>query len=347
MKRLKFADVQTHIKEKKLATIKDISKETGLGLATISKYLNGGNVLPENKILIENAINKLDYKVNAMARGLKTNKSNMVGIVIPELSNLFTTTIISDIEDVLRQKGYGVIVADCRSDEKLEEEKLEFMLSKQIDGLIYVPVSSNSNNIEFVKKSGIPIVLIDRKLKNFNCDFVGIDNVEATKKAVDILIENGHKNIAFIAGPNDISTAKERLEGYEKSLTENNVEIKEKNIYHANYTVEEGYKSMIDIIENNQEITAVFASNYESSVGAVMAINEKELKIPEDLSLVGFDSIELSKVMNPKLTIISQPMNEIAKNASRIILERLANNGEFESVVLDSFIEYGKSIKRI
>ncbi len=330
-----------------MATIKDIAKETGLGLATISKYLNNKNILPENKILIEKAIDKLNYKLNPMGRALKTNKSNMIGIVIPELANLFTTTIISDIEDALKHKGYGVIVADCRSDETIEREKIEFMLTRQVDGIIHVPVSSASKNLKIVAKNNIPTVVIDRKIDGMNCDFVGVDNVGAGEKAVNLLVEKGHKKIAIIAGPGSISTAKERLDGYINCLKKHGIKLNKDYIMHADYTIESGYKAMKELILNNRDITAVFVSNYETSVGAMIAINELGVKIPKNLSIVGFDSIELSKVMSPKLTIISQPMNEIAKKAAELILSRLEKNGPTTSIILDSFVEHGKSIKKL
>lgn len=154
------------------ATIKDIASKTGLGLATISKYLNGGNVLRENKIAIKEAIKGSDFRVNTIARGLKTSKSMSVGIVIPELSNTFITTIISVLEDELRKKGYSTIVCDCRTNEQLEKEAVEFVLPKMVDGIINMPVLNNGSYLTSALENNIPVVFIDRTIEGIKADSI-------------------------------------------------------------------------------------------------------------------------------------------------------------------------------
>ncbi len=330
-----------------MSTIKDIAKETGLGLATISKYLNGGNVRPENKILLEKAVKKLNFQVNEFARGLKTNKSKMIGIVIPELSNLFTTTIIAEIEDILRKNCYGVMVMDYRSDEKIEKEVVDFLLSRKIDGVVYMPISDRVENAKKLIDNQVPVVFIDRKVLGISADFVGVDNITAGKKATELLLDNNHKDIAIIAGPKDLKTTCDRLEGYKLAMKNFNLSVKEENIALSGYNIEDGYKSMKAILEKNSEVTAVFATNYEMTLGAIMAINEKGVKIPDDISFVGFDNIELSRVISPKITIVSQPIMEIARKSANLLLERLKNEGVSSQIILDCFIEQGKSIKKL
>ncbi len=330
-----------------MPTIKDIASETGLGLATISKYLNGGNVRAENKILIDKAIKKLDYTVNEFARGLKTNKSKMIAIVIPELSNLFTTTIISKIENILRQNAYGVMVLDYSSSEKIESEIADFLISKKVDGVVYMPIHKKSSSINKLLSHNIPLVFIDRKIDDINSDFIGVNNIKAGEDATKLLIESGHTKIAVIAGPKLLKTTTERLKGYKNALLASGISENKNYIMLCDFTIEDGYKGMKHILEHEKKITAVFATNYEMTLGAIMAINEKNIKIPQDISFIGFDNIELSKVISPQLSIVSQPINEIATRAAEALLKRLSANGASSQIILDCYIEHGKSIKKI
>ncbi len=330
-----------------MATIKDIAKETGLGLATISKYLNGGNVRAENKILLDEAIEKLDYRINEMARGLKTQKSKMVGIIIPKLSNMFTTTIIEEIEKILSGSGYATMIMNYHSDEKIEEEIFSFMLSRNVDGLIYMPVNKKNPNLERVIEKNIPMVLIDRQIPDINTDFVGVDNFCAGKNATNLLIENGHKKIGIIAGPYVLKTTRDRLAGYKNALKESGLTVSDRLIIPSGFNIEDGYKAMKTLLDSGEKISAVFTTNYEMTIGAVMAINEKNINIPNDISFIGFDNLELASVLSPKLTTVCQPVKEIASQSANILLEKMDKATDFCSITLDCYIEIGKSVKNI
>jgi len=308
------------------ATIKDISNKTGLGLATISKYLNGGNVLDKNRIAIEKAIIDLDYTVNEFARSLKTKKSRMVGVIIPELSNIFVTSIITVIEDILRNNGYSIIVSDCRTDEKLESDVVSFFMAKRVDGIICMPVSKSGDFLRQAEDSGIPIILIDRMLDDIDTDVVMVDNISASKKAISHLVENGHREIGIVVGPQDIFTSQERLRGYKLALQKEHIRINEDNIVFSNYTVQGGYEGLKKLIDINRELTAVFMTNYEMTLGAIIAINELGIKIPDDISFIGFDNLQLSKIVKPKLSIVDQPLEDIGRNAANLMLERLGED---------------------
>ena len=198
--------------------MKDIARRTGLGLATISSYFNGGNVREKNRIKIEEAIEELHYEVNEVARGLKTNATRTIGVVIPELNNTFCAEIITGMEDVLRSHGYATIVCDCRTDKKLEREAVEFLTRRRVDGIINMPVDEEGNHLKRFQKTGKPIVLIDRKIQGINCDSVLVDNKKAAEDAVRYFIERGHRNIGIIGGPEEVFTAQERMAGYYKAL---------------------------------------------------------------------------------------------------------------------------------
>lgn len=330
------------------ATMKDIARQTGLGLATISSYFNGGNVREKNRIKIEAAIEDLHYEVNEVARGLKTNATKTIGVVIPELNNTFCAEIITGMEDVLRSHGYATIVCDCRTDKKLEREAVEFLIRRRVDGIINMPVDEEGKHLRKFQKTGKPIVLIDRRIQGISCDSVLVDNRKAAEDAVQCFIKNGHRNIGIIGGPEGIFTAQERLSGYSKALKEAGIPIRDSLIFHGDYTIQGGVRGLEELVRSNPDMTAVFVTNYEMTMGAMIGVNELGIKIPEQLSMIGFDNLQFARACNPKLTIVSQPTDGIAREVARIMLEHLENgkqeNEECFSEKLQTEIIEGKSV---
>lgn len=305
------------------ATIKDVAKYTGLSIATISKYINGGNVLERNKILIEEAIKALDFKVNEIARGLKTNKTMTIGVLIPSLENIFFTSIVSNIENILIQNGYSTIICDYKEDAALEKEKMDFLLTKMVDGIITMPLGSSGEHIVRAIERNVPVVLIDRPIKDVNCDVVLVDNLNASYNAVEQLIIRGHKRIGIICGSEDIYTAQERLKGYLRVHEDYAMQIDESLIKFGNYQLESGYKLLLELLDTEPAPTAVFVTNYEMTLGAIIAINERNEKIPEDLSFIGFDNLQMAKIVKPPLSIVVQPMQQIGETAANTLIKRL------------------------
>ena len=330
------------------ATMKDIARQTGLGLATISSYFNGGNVREKNRMKIEAAIEELHYEVNEVARGLKTNATRTIGVVIPELNNTFCAEIITGMEDVLRSHGYATIVCDCRTDRKLEQEAVEFLIRRRVDGIINMPVDEEGKHLRKFQKTGKPIVLIDRRIQGISCDSVLVDNRKAAEDAVQCFIKNGHRNIGIIGGPEGIFTAQERLSGYSKALKEAGIPIRGSLIFHGDYTIQGGVRGLEELVRSNPDMTAVFVTNYEMTMGAMIGVNELGIKIPEQLSMIGFDNLQFARACNPKLTIVSQPTDGIAREVARIMLKHLENgkqeNEECFSEKLQTEIIEGKSV---
>ncbi len=309
------------------ATMKDIAKLTGLGLATISSYFNGGNVREKNRIKIEEAVKELNFEVNEVARGLKTNRTKMIGIIIPEMNNTFFAEIITEAEDILRSHGYATMICDCRSDARREKEAVEFLFHRRVDGLIIMPADPAGSSLERFVKAGKPIVMIDRKIEGIRCDCILVDNVGAASDAVGRLIRAGHKEIGMIAGPEDVYTSRERQKGYRRALQEAGITARDQLIEKGNYTIAGGAAAMRKLKETNPDMTAVFVSNYEMTVGAMMEINDMGVSVPEELSVIGFDNIDFAKAAVPRLSIVTQPTKEIAREASVVLLERLNEAG--------------------
>lgn len=331
------------------ATIKDIANRTGLGLATISSYLNGGNVREKNREKIEAAIKELNFEVNEVARGLKTNRTYTIGVVIPELNNIFCTEIITGMEDILRKKGYATIVCDCRTDRKLEREAVEFLYRKRVDGIINMPVDSTGSHLKQFATAKKPIVIIDRKLPQIACDSVLVDNRDAAKKAVDILIQNGHRKIGLITGPEDIYTAKERYFGYESALQEAGIDVDPALVVHSDYTIRGAVAGVERLLDAHPEVTALFAANYEMTMGTMIALNERGISIPEEMSVIGFDNREFARALHPRLTIITQPTEAIASYVAQTILDRLEQGEQAppQELYLKTEVMAGKSVKHI
>lgn len=330
------------------ATIKDIARETGLSIATISKYVNGGTLKEKNRIAVERAVKKLDYHVNEYARGLKSNRSRTIGVVIPELSNLFVTQIITVMEDALRKRGYSVIICDCHTDEKLECDAVKFLIGKRVDGIINMPVCRDGRHLRPAMEQKIPIVLIDRtvpELSNY-ADSVLIDNAAASHSATSYLLEKNHSRIGIIIGPKDVFTSQQRLVGYVDALKSFDISFDENFIINSDYTLHGGYESMRAMLKKCPEITAIFVTNYEMTLGAIIAANELGIKIPQELSFIGFDNMDLSRIAHPKLTIVTQPLEEIGSQVARIMLNRLArdNTGVPMKITLSTSMQIGASV---
>jgi len=338
------------------ATIRDIKQKTGLSLATISKYLNGGHVLPANATAIAAAIEELHYEVNEVARGLATKKTRTIGVLIHSFENVFAGTLVSNIESVLRQHNYGTIVCDSQGDAQLEEEAIRFLLSKRVDGIITIPTANDQGYLQSVKEKQIPIVLVDRAFSGDDMDCVLIDNVKAAKQAMEVLLQNHHTEIAVICGDDMEYTGRKRLAGYMEALKEHDIAIKDEYIQRGKLTVEHGYQSMKKLLSLQKRPTAVFMTNYEITLGGILAINEAGVDFPEEISLIGFDNFMLAQIVQPSLWTVAQPMEKIAITAAELMLERLdkgkKNAGEtkpesYKKVVLETSIYEGKSIRKL
>ena len=305
------------------ATIKDVAKYAGVSTATVSKYINGVAVKEQNKVRIEEAIRVLDFKVNTMARGLKTNKTMTIGVLIPSLENIFATSIVSHIEGVFLQNGYSTIICDYNRDIGLENSKFDFLMSKYVDGVIIMPLGITEERVRNAIDMDIPVVLIDRPVKNGECDVVLVDNLNASYDAVEKLIMKGHREIGIISGPQDIYTAQERLKGYLRVHEDYGLKVNKKNIKYGDYEIQSGYDRMKEFLDSEKLPDAIFITNYEMTIGAVMALNESSVSIPEELSLIGFDNEQLAKIVKLNLAIVMQPIQQIGESAADIILKRL------------------------
>jgi len=331
------------------ATMKDLSRETGLGLATISKYFNGGTVREKNRILIEAAVKKLHYVPNEVARSLKTQHSRVIGVIIPELSNAFITSIISSMEDILRKHDYAVIVCDCRSDPKREKEAVEFLMHRRVDGLINMATDETGAHLKAALSAGIPVLLIDRLIESLRgkVSAVVIDNAHAAYRAVRKLTDLGHRQIGLVLGSPNLYTTNQRLTGYLNALKEAGISPTEEFIRYGDYTMDGGYQAVQDLLKLKRRPTALFVTNFEMTLGTMLALQRNGIRVPEDLSVIGFDKLELFGEIFPDLALIRQPQLSIGREAANLMLD-LLNSSEMIShriVTLSTELTEGSSVR--
>ena len=305
------------------ATIRDIRAQTGLSLATISKYLNGGNVLPENREKIEAAIRDLHYEVNEIARGLVTNKTKTIGMIVYDIESMFSGALIRHVGDCLRKAGYALLVCDSCNDEKIEADNVRFLLNKKVEGMLIIPVSWKSDFLFPARERHVPVVLMDRSLAASDFDCVKIDNRIAACRATNYLMEHGHKKIAIIASKAEY-TGWERYKGFREAMDQAGLSVPEKYCCVGTHTIEFGHESMLQLLALTERPTAVLMTNYETSLGAVMAVNESDYDCPDDISMMGFDDLIMSHVVKPKLCMVVQPMKEMCEKAVELLLAQTA-----------------------
>jgi LacI family transcriptional regulator len=304
-----------------VATYKDLRARTGLSLATISKYYNGGNVLDENRAAIEEAALELGYRVNGFARSLRTKKSRTIGVLLPKLDNEFHLTVIAGVEAALREHGISVLV--CAGSDT-PGAAVEFLLSKMVDGIIAVPTEQDRAALQAAVTRGVPLVLVDRLLDDLASDAVVLDNELAARQAVEHLIAAGHTRIAALVGDQKSWTMRRRRAGFLAAMSRAGLAARPDEVISGPLTFEAGRSGIDRLLVAPVRPSAVVCFNYELTVGALIAINDHEIAVPEELSFVGFDSMELARVTRPRLAMITQPTPQIAVQAAALMHARLS-----------------------
>lgn len=307
------------------ATYKDIRTVTGLSLATISKYFNGGNVMPNNRVLIEQATRDLGYHVNDVARGLRSRRSMTLGVVLAELNSTFYTTIISTMEEKLRDAGYGIIICASRGSAEVEAEALRFLIGKMVDGIVIIPVGDEVAGLDAFAERGVPVVSVDRSITNAAVDTVVIDNRAAIASAVDLLADAGHRDIALLAGADSIFTMRERRLGFRQAVKRRTGRVPRRAYVQPDeVTIQGGYAGLRRLLAVEPRPTAVVCGNYEFTVGATAALNELAFDAPVP-AIVGFDNLDLARIIRPRPTLVAQPVAQIAIRAAELILDRISS----------------------
>lgn len=309
-----------------MATMKEVAKLAGVSVATVSRVLNDKpNVSPELRSRVLQAVEKLNYQRNRVARSLRAKTSLIIGLIISDIQNPFFTSVVRGVEDVAYDHGYTLLL--CNSDEDPTKERLyiDIMLAEKVAGVIISPVAEVDNYSSVLLQAGVPVVAMDRRMRDLEVDTVVVNNVEGVYQAVGHLIEQGHRRIGFIGGPTRTTTGRERQEGYQKALAEHGLGSEQGLVKIGDFKQDSGYQRACELLEMDDPPTAIFTANNLMTLGALNAIHEKGLNIPRDMAIVGFDDMPWAPSLDPPLTAVAQPTHELGCTAANLLLQRIAD----------------------
>lgn len=304
-------------------TIKDVAREANTSKSTVSRFLNGTKVKKETEIALEKAIKKLNYFPNANARRLVSDSTKVVGVIVDDISNFFYSDILRGIEEVINQFGIHCAYYSRTSYFQGEWGFMDLAREKQVDGLIVVSFLNRSQTfIKQIKELQLPVALIGDA--DFEDDIFSVDvnNQLGLEQLVHYLVQAGHKNIAYIEGPDEFSATHWRKKGYKEALIQFGLNYHPDYVYKSDWTEPGGYQAMEKILEN-KDITAVIASNDEMAIGAIRCAQEQSYRVPHDISVAGFDDIVVAKWIYPALTTVKQPTFQMGKKATEFMVSHL------------------------
>lgn len=313
------------------SSIKDVAREANVSIATVSRVLNDIDVVnEETKKKVQDAIKKLGYRPNIVARSLKTQRTRTIGIVVPDISSQLYPEIVRGAEDVANIYKYNVML--CNSDCDLEKEKeyLRVLSEKMVDGVLYMSSSLEDETLDLINELNLKTILVETSNKEGNLPSVSIDNVKAAYEATKYVISKGRKNIAFIGiEKNEKNAWGMRCEGYEKALVESGMEINTNICYFNNLKIKSGKEGITKILNNKESFDAVVCASDEIAIGAINTLRENGIRVPEDVSVIGFNNIEMAKNFYPAITTVAQPMYDMGSVAMRMLI-KLLNKQELE-----------------
>lgn len=334
-------------------TITEVAKRANVSISTVSRVLNKNYpVSDEVKERVLQAISELNYQPNAVARSLKKQKTNMIGVVVADISNPFFMQIAKGIESVVGPEKYNLIFCSTDENPSKEHALLRLLSEKRVDGIILASCNTDSSYINQLAEKNFPIILIDRKVPNCSADVIVEDNFSSAYKLTKYLIQMGHKKIGIVNGLLKVSSGAERFAGYKKALEDDDIKLRDDYVLQGNFKRLDAYNAARQLILNNKNDlpTAMFAANNLMAEGIMVALREFDLKIPEDISLVSFGDISTPDLIDPKLTVISQNTFAIGQKAGETVLYRIQNgveSADFKEFIMVPEMSIGNSVKKI
>ncbi len=330
-------------------TITDIAKKLKISASTVSRALNDyPDINEETKNQVKMLAKKLNYWPNPIARSLKSNRTNVIGVIVPEIKHDFFSSAISGIEEVAYHSGYTILV--CQSNESYDREVINTnaLMHQRVAGFI-VSISQSTTNGDHFKAlldRKIPLVFFDRAFDQLPAIKVVIDDAKSSCRAVTHLIERGYKKIAHFSGPIAMEISKQRLKGYKNALKKANLPILNELIRYGGLQESDGYASMDALIKENVIPDAIFAVNDPVAIGAFQRINEAGLKIPDDIAIVGFSNNKITSLIEPPMTTVNQPSYEMGEKAAEILIEMIEKkktHNENKAIVFEAELVVRKS----
>ncbi|MDN3018202.1 catabolite control protein A [Paenibacillus sp. BSR1-1] len=329
-------------------TIYDVAREANVSMATVSRVVNGNpNVKPVTRKKVLEVIERLGYRPNAVARGLASKKTTTVGVIIPDISNIFFAELARGIEDIATMYKYNIILSNSDQNKEKELHLLGTMLGKQVDGIVFMGGNITADHVEEFEKSPVPIVLAGSIEESDKIPSVNIDYEEAVYDSVKEFIEKGHKNVAFVIGPlHEPKNEQKKLKGYERALQDAGIPFNEDLVVEGDYTYDSGIEAFEKLLEAEMRPTAILVGSDEMALGVVHGAEDKGYKIPEDFEVITSDNTRLSLMVRPQLTTIVQPLYDIGAVAMRLLTKLMNKEKTTENIViLPHRIEHRQSTK--
>jgi len=307
------------------STIRDVAKLAEVSVATVSRVVNElGGVKPETEQKVLRAMDELNYIPNVLARSVKSQKTYLIGMIVPDIENPFFAAVYSGVNSIARKHAYTTLLGDSENNVKVEEDLMHMIFQHRASGIILTPVQEHLDWFE-QSKYDIPLCLVDRKLDGIDCDGVLIDNQSGSYDATELFIQSAHKKIGIITGPLDSTPGKERFVGYCKCLKKNGIEYDPNIIQTGDFGEKSGYLLGIKLLNIETRPTAILSCNNLMTLGLLEAISSIGLHIGKDISVIGFDDIPIATIMEPKLTVVSRPMREMGEAAAKLLLGHIEN----------------------
>lgn len=316
--------------------IEQVAKAAGVSTATVSRVMNNsGAVSKELENQVMQAVQELGYRPNRSARNLRARNVRKIGVLFADIQNPFFTSVLAGIEASLQQADHVLLLGNSNEDRRIEQGHLKVFQEEGVAGIILAAVTDSAAAYQEVLQRGISILALDRVVEGLRVDSVSINNVESAAMATRYLLNLGHKDVAFIGGLASVSTAEQRLDGYRRTLAAYNLE--NARVEMGNFRQQGGYQAMKNLLGKKPFPSAVFVSNNLMTLGALQAIHEAGLRIPDDIAVVGFDDMPWATSLQPSLTVVAQPTYDLGKIAVRLLLDRIRYpSNPIQKVMLES-----------
>jgi LacI family transcriptional regulator len=309
-----------------MTTIYDVAKKAGVAPITVSRVINQtGYISADKRQRVEAAVAELGYVPNRLASSLRSRRTNTLALVLSDITNPFFTNLARGVEDTASDAGFTVIFCNTDESEAEEQKYLDVLLQKRVDGILLVPARGNPDTLRMLQHNGTPVVVLDRRIPHAQADVVRGDSEGGAYQLVRLLLGLGHRCIAMLTGPKNVSTSADRVAGYRRALSEAGLAKRQQMVFFGDFRQASGYQMAQQALAAQPRPTALVAANNFITIGALKALQDAGLRVPEDMALVGFDDLPLAMVAFPFFTVATQPSYEMGQTGTRLLLERLEN----------------------
>jgi LacI family transcriptional regulator len=312
-----------------VATVADVAKKAGVSVSTAARVLSGtGYAADETRLIVLEAARELGYVPNQIARSLRTRRTRTIGLLVGDVENSFYSVIAKNVESVAKDAGYHVVLCNSDDDPAIEREYLELLEGMRVDAVIVTPTSRNRRHLVRLMEKDIVIVQVDRRVEGLRADAILVDNEDGAARAVNHLVEAGHTKIGILTGELDLATASQRLFGFERAMKEHGMTIRQSLVKSGSFHRDHAIEVATELINARPTPTAIFAANNILAEATLIALEQKGLRVPRDVSIVAFDDVHWMSMVEPAVTAVRQPVADMARSAAELLVRRLREGHE-------------------